>query len=48
MVDRIVLYRSKQNGKKSSTDISERVQIVLKGNELLVPARVSAPLTATR
>jgi DNA invertase Pin-like site-specific DNA recombinase len=48
MVDRIVLYRSKQSGKKTSTDISERVQIVLKGNELLVPARVSAPLTATR
>jgi DNA invertase Pin-like site-specific DNA recombinase len=37
MVDRIVLYRSATRGKKTSADIAERVQIVLKWNELLVP-----------
>jgi hypothetical protein len=38
MVDRVILYRANQTGKKTSADIPERVQIVLKGNELLVPS----------
>jgi hypothetical protein len=33
-----ILYRANQEGKKTSADIAERVQIVLKGNELLLPA----------
>jgi hypothetical protein len=37
MVDRVILYRANQSGKKTSADIAERVQIVLKGNELLAP-----------
>jgi hypothetical protein len=37
MVDRIVLHRCTHKGRKTSADIGERVQIVLKGNELLVP-----------
>jgi hypothetical protein len=37
MVDRVILYRANQKGKKTSADIPKRVQIVLKGNELLVP-----------
>jgi hypothetical protein len=41
MVDRVILYRANQKGKKTSADIAERVQIVLKGNELLIPASVS-------
>jgi DNA invertase Pin-like site-specific DNA recombinase len=35
MVDRVVLYRANQKGKKTSADIPERVQIVLKGNQLI-------------
>jgi hypothetical protein len=35
MVDRIVLFPSKRPGKRSGKDIAERVQIVLRGNELL-------------
>jgi hypothetical protein len=38
MVDRVILHRANQTGKKTSADIAERVQIVLKGNKLLVPA----------
>jgi site-specific DNA recombinase len=34
MVDRVILYRANQRGKKTSADIAERVQIVLKGNQL--------------
>jgi DNA invertase Pin-like site-specific DNA recombinase len=37
MVDRVVLYRANQKGKKTSADIADRVQIVLRGNELLIP-----------
>jgi hypothetical protein len=37
MVDRIILHPSKRAGKRSGKDIGERVQIVLKGNELLAP-----------
>jgi hypothetical protein len=37
MVDRIILHPSKRAGKRSGKDIAERVQIVLRGNELLVP-----------
>jgi DNA invertase Pin-like site-specific DNA recombinase len=37
MVDRVVLYRANQKGKKTAADIAERVQIVLGGNELLIP-----------
>jgi hypothetical protein len=35
MVDRIILHPSKRRGKRSGKDIGERVQIVLKGSELL-------------
>jgi site-specific DNA recombinase len=35
MVDRVILHRANQQGKKTSADIAERVQIVLRGNELL-------------
>jgi DNA invertase Pin-like site-specific DNA recombinase len=35
MVDRVILYRANQKGKKTSADLPERVQIVLRGNELL-------------
>ena len=44
----VVLYPSRQNGKKTSSDIAERVQIVLKGNELLEPEHKGASLPATR
>jgi hypothetical protein len=37
MVDRVILSRANQTGKKTSADIAERVQIVLKGNQLLAP-----------
>jgi DNA invertase Pin-like site-specific DNA recombinase len=37
MVDRVVLYRANQKGKKTADDIAERVQIVLRGNEVLIP-----------
>jgi DNA invertase Pin-like site-specific DNA recombinase len=36
MVDRVILCRANQKGKKTSADIPERVQIVLKGNVLLM------------
>jgi site-specific DNA recombinase len=48
MLDRVVLYPSRQKGKKTSSNIAERVQIVLKGNELLEPGHKSASLPATR
>jgi DNA invertase Pin-like site-specific DNA recombinase len=35
MVDRIILSPSKRPGKRTGADIAERVQIVLRGNELL-------------
>jgi hypothetical protein len=38
MVDRVILYRANQKGKKTAADIPNRVHIVLKGNELLAPA----------
>ena len=38
MVDRVILRRANQTGTKTSADIAERVQIVLKGYKLLVPA----------
>lgn len=41
MVDRVILHRANQKGKKTSADIPERVQIVLKGNELLAPTSAS-------
>lgn len=34
-VDRVMLYLSKRPGKRSGKDIGERVQIVLRGNEVL-------------
>ena len=37
MVDRVVLSRANQKGKKTSADIGDRVQIVLRGNEVLIP-----------
>jgi hypothetical protein len=37
MVDRVILHPSKRPGKRSGKDIAERVQIVLRGNELLIP-----------
>jgi hypothetical protein len=40
MVDRVILHRANQQGKKTSADIAERVQIVLRGNELLAPEEV--------
>jgi hypothetical protein len=46
MVDRIILHPSKRPGKRSGKDIGERVQIVLKGNELLVSAGESAGAAA--
>jgi hypothetical protein len=42
MVDRVILHPSKRAGKRSGKDIAERIQIVLRGNELLV----SEPLPA--
>lgn len=38
MVDRVILHPSKRPGKRSGKDIGERVQIVLRGNQLLAPA----------
>jgi hypothetical protein len=38
MVDRVILHPSKRPGKRSGKDIGERVQLVLKGNQLLAPA----------
>jgi DNA invertase Pin-like site-specific DNA recombinase len=46
MVDRVILHPSKRPGKRSGKDIGERVQIVLKGNELLAPAVESARAVA--
>jgi hypothetical protein len=46
MVDRIILHPSKRPGKRSGKDIGERVQIVLKGNELLAPAGEPASAVA--
>jgi hypothetical protein len=43
MVDRVILYRANQEGKKTSADISKRVQIVLKGDEPLVPLLTTEP-----
>jgi hypothetical protein len=43
MVDRVILYRANQAGKKTSADIAERVQIVLKGNQLVGPRGDEAP-----
>jgi len=43
MVDRVILYRANQGGKKTSADIAERVQIVLKGNQLFGSAGDDAP-----
>lgn len=37
MVDRVVLFPSKLPGKRSGKDIAKRVQIILRGNELLTP-----------
>ncbi|HZB86398.1 MAG TPA: hypothetical protein VE289_07535 [Gaiellaceae bacterium] len=45
MVDRVILHPSKRPGKRSGKDIGERVQIVLRGNQLLT--RADEPL-ATR
>jgi hypothetical protein len=48
MVDRIILHPSKKPGKRSGKDIGERVQIVLRGNELLAPAaEPTGPIPAT-
>jgi hypothetical protein len=46
MVDRVILHPSKRAGRRSGKDIGERVQIVLKGNELLAPAVESARAVA--
>jgi DNA invertase Pin-like site-specific DNA recombinase len=35
MVDRVILHRANQKGKKTSADIPKRVQIVLKGSEVI-------------
>ncbi len=43
MVDRVVLYRAEQRGKKTSADIAERVQIVLRGNQLFASPGDDAP-----
>jgi hypothetical protein len=37
MIDRVVLFPSKRPGKRSGKDIGDRVQIILRGNELLSP-----------
>jgi hypothetical protein len=46
MIDRVILHPSKRPGKRSGKDIGERVQIVLKGNELLASISETAGAVA--
>jgi hypothetical protein len=43
VVGRVILHPTKRPGKRSGNDMGERVQIVLRGNQLLVPAKDPAP-----